>query len=440
MRTGGAYDDSGEKMKTAFIVLDVIFAIGLLLTLLTGLPKLINYIRGCFGGRQKPLPKAKKKHRFAIIVPARNESAVIGKLLDSLDAQTFGVDHGDVFIAVESPDDPTCKIAADYGAELYFKKNFDRNGKGFVLEEVVDHIFTNRAYKNYEAFMIIDADNILEPDYIEKLNDALDAGYDIAVGYRNSKNWNDGWVAADTGLTFTRYSRFSNFGKSSKGHTVLLTGTCYYIKTDIVRSHGGWKWHSLTEDVELTTVAAINGYKTTYVESAVFYDEQPTDLKTSVMQRKRWVKGFFNNSGKYGEKLYAGLSKYSKSDRASCLEAVLGAAPMAIFAIIYAFYTIGNAYLAIKYFDTPIAFAALYRIIGAWALYFVGLYIDTATILFVERKNVKMSFVRKAEAVFMRPLYSMLYLPIAVAALTHSVEWVPIEHKVNTVDGKENKK
>ena len=173
MRTGGAYDDSGEKMKTAFIVLDVMFAIGLLLTLLTGLPKLINYIRGCFGGRQKPLPKAKKKHRFAIIVPARNESAVIGKLLDSLDAQTFDVDHGDVFIAVESPDDPTCKIAADYGAELYFKKNFDRNGKGFVLEEVVDHIFTNRAYKNYEAFMIIDADNILEPDYIEKLERRL---------------------------------------------------------------------------------------------------------------------------------------------------------------------------------------------------------------------------------------------------------------------------
>ena len=139
-------------MKTAFIVLDVMFAIGLLLTLLTGLPKLINYIRGCFGGRQKPLPKAKKKHRFAIIVPARNESAVIGKLLDSLDAQTFGVDHGDVFIAVESPDDPTCKIAADYGAELYFKKNFDRNGKGFVLEEVVDHIFTNRALSAYGTF------------------------------------------------------------------------------------------------------------------------------------------------------------------------------------------------------------------------------------------------------------------------------------------------
>lgn len=427
-------------MKTAFIVLDVMLATGLLLTFLTALPKIKNFLKGCFGGRQKPLPKASKKHRFAIIIPARNESAVIGKLLDSLAAQTFGLDHGDVFIAVESADDPTCGIAEDFGAELYFKKNFDRNGKGYVLEEVVDHIFKNRADRNYEAFMIIDADNILEPDYIDKLNDALDADFDIAVGYRNSKNWNDGWIAADTGLTFTRYSRFANFGKSAKGHTVLLTGTCYYIKTDIVRAHGGWKWHSLTEDVELTTVAAINGYKTTYVESAVFYDEQPTGLKASVAQRKRWVKGFFDNSNRYGEKLYAGLAKGSKSDRASCLDAVLGVAPMALFAIFFAFYTIGNAYLSIKYFDTQVAYHALYRILAAWALYFIGLYADTATILFVERKNVKMSFPRKVEAVVMRPLYSMLYLPIAVSALTRRVEWVPIEHKVNTVGGKEDKK
>lgn len=432
--------DPGEKMKTAFIVLDIMFAIGMLLALLTALPKIVNYLKGCFGGRQKPLPKAQKKHRFAIIIPARNESAVIGKLLDSLDAQTFGPDHGDVFIAVERADDPTCRIAGDFGAEVYFKKNFDKTGKGYVLEEVVDHIFKNRADRNYEAFMIIDADNILEPDYIEKLNDALDAGFDIAVGYRNSKNWNDGWIAADTGLTFTRFSRFSNFGKASKGHTVLLTGTCYYVKTDIVRAHGGWKWHSLTEDVELTTVAAINGYKTTYVESAVFYDEQPTSLKASVAQRKRWVKGFFNNSNKYGESLYAGIKKGSKSDRASCLEAALGAAPMMLFAIFFAFYTIGNAYLAIKYFNTPVAFGALYRILAAWGAYFMGLYADTATILFVERKNINMSFPRKVEAVLMRPLYSMLYLPIALSALTHRVEWVPIEHKVNTVGGKEDKK
>ncbi len=409
-------------------------ATGVLLFLLAGLPKVVNYLKGVFGGRQKPLPKAEKIHKFAVIIPARNESAVIGTLLKCIKEQTLPKEAYDVYVAVERADDPTCAIAKEYGAEIYIKKNFDRTGKGYVLEEVTDHIFMNRSERAYEAFVIIDADNVLEPDYFEKLNDALDTGYDIAVGYRNSKNWNGGWIAADTGLTFTRYSRFANFAKSEKGTTVLLTGTCYYIKADILRAHGGWKWHSLTEDVELTTVAAINGYKTRYIEDAVFYDEQPTDLATSIKQRKRWVKGFFDNSKRYNERLYNGLSN-GKSDRAACLEALLGVAGMVIFAVFFSVYVLANLFLIIKFFNTPVAFYALYRILGAIAGYLLALYIDTAVILFVERKNVKMRFVRKVEAVLMRPVYSMLYVPIAVAALTRKVDWAPIEHKVNSVDG-----
>lgn len=429
----------GEEMKTVFIVLDVMLATGVILFLLATLPKVVNYLTGIFGGRQKPLPKAKKIHKFAVIIPARNESAVIGTLLASIESQTFPKDGYDMYIAVESADDPTCVIAKAHGAEVYFKRDFSKNGKGYVLEEVVDHIFKKRADKGYEAFIIIDADNVLEPDYFEKLNDALDAGYDIAVGYRNAKNWNGGWVAADTGLTFTRFSRFANFAKAKKGETVLLTGTCYYIKSDIVRAHGGWKWHSLTEDVELTTVAAINGYKTTYIEDAVFYDEQPTDLKTSIKQRKRWVKGFFQNSAKYNERLFNGLVYGGGANRRSCLEAMLGASGMVFFAIFFAAYLLGNLTIVVRYFDTPYAFAAMYRMIGAVAGYLLALYLDTSVVLIVERKRIKMDFHRKVQAVLMRPVYSLLYLPVAISALTRNVEWTPIEHKVNTIDG-ENKR
>ena len=422
-------------MKTVFIVLDVILATGVFLFLIMELPKVANYLKGIFGGRQKPLPKAKKIHKFAVLIPARNESAVIGTLLRCIEAQTFPREGYDLFVAVESAQDPTCAIAEKHGAEVYFKRDFSKNGKGYVLEELVDHIFKSRKGRGYEAFIIIDADNVLEPDYFDKLNDALDAGYDIAVGYRNSKNWNDGWVAADTGLTFTRYSRFANFAKAQNGETVLLTGTCYYIKTDIVRAHGGWKWHSLTEDVELTMVAAINGYKTTYIDDAVFFDEQPTDLKTSIKQRKRWVKGFFSNSAKYNERLFNGLIYGGGANRRSCFEAVLGASGMVCFAVFFAAYLICNTVLAIKYFDTPVVFAALYRIIGAVAGYLFALYLDTTVLLFVERKRVKMKFFRKVQAVLMRPIYSLLYVPVAISALTRKVEWSPIEHKVNTIDG-----
>lgn len=425
----------GDEMKNLFTVLDILMAAGVFLFLLTGFPKVVNYVIGIFGKRQKPLPDAEKIHKFAVIVPARNESAVIGTLLESIKAQILPKEAYDVYVAVERSDDPTCGIAEKYGAEIYIKRNFDKNGKGYVLKEVVDHIFENRADKGYEAFIIIDADNVLEPNYFKKLNDALDAGYDIAVGYRNSKNWNDGWIAADTGLAFTRFSRFCNYAKSRRGDTVLLTGTCYYIKTDIVRAHGGWKWHSLTEDVELTTVAAINGYKTRYIEDAVFYDEQPTDLKTSVKQRKRWVKGYFDNSNAYGKRLYAGVFDRT-ADRMTCLEFTLGVACMASFALFFALYNLGNLFIIIKYWNTQFAIYALYRILGSWAFYLFVMYLDTALVLFAERKRIDMKLGRKLQAILMRPVYSLLYVPISLSALVRPVEWLPIEHKVNSVNGK----
>ena len=48
---------------------------------------------------------------------------------------------------------------------------------------------------------------------------------------------------------------------------------------------------SLTEDRELTADMVANGYRISYNDSAVFYDEQPTDISVSMRQRIRWAKG-----------------------------------------------------------------------------------------------------------------------------------------------------
>lgn len=423
-------------MGELFVWLDIVMIAGVLLFIITGLPKIIYYFVGIFAKDKNPLPKAKNNHKFAVIIPARNESAVIEKLLVCLKDQTYSSEYFDVYVAVEREDDPTCEIAKGYGAEIYIKKNFEKNGKGYVLEEVVDHIFANRSDKNYEAFMIVDADNILSKDYMQRLNDALDAGYDIALGYRNSKNWNGGWIAACTGLTFTRFSRFQNFARNKFGASVLLSGTGYYIKTDIVKKFGGWKWHSLTEDVELTTVSALNNFRMCYIDDAVFYDEQPTDLKTSFNQRKRWVKGYMQNSSAYHKKIGKGV--FDKNcNRLGCLEMKLGAACMACFAACFAFYLIVNFLVAVMNYHNSEVFAlALSRFIGAWLGYFAVLYIDTAIMLFVERKRINMKPLNKLGAVIMRPVYSLLYFPVAIAAIMKDVEWVPIEHKINTLDEK----
>lgn len=425
-------------MQKTFLFLDIVLLAGVALFIFFALPKIIYFVIGMFSHKPQKLPKAKTNHKFALLVPARNESAVIEKLFESLAAQTFPRDSFDIYVAVESSDDPTCDIAKKYNAEVYIKKDFMHSGKGYVLKELINYIFDRREDRGYEAFMIIDADNILAPDYLQKLNDALDAGYDIALGYRNSKNWNSGWISACTGLTFTRFSHFQNYAKSKLNSTVYLSGTCYYIKTAIVKKHGGWVWHSLTEDVQLTTVSAINGYSTIYLDDAVFYDEQPTDVRTSFNQRRRWLKGFFDNRTAYRKQVCKGVFD-GESNSLACYEIALGSMCMISFALCFSAYLLGNlGVIFVNLSNIPVVRLALIRIAIAIGGYLTALYLDTAIMLAVERKRIKMKTSKKLQAILMRPVYSLMYIPIALSTVFKQVEWTPIKHTINSIDDCEN--
>ena len=56
----------------------------------------------------------------------------------------------------------------------------------------------------------------------------------------------------------------------------------------------GWKYTSLTEDRSLTADCVVEGYEISYNNDAVFYDEQPTDLKVALRQRLRWSEAVQN--------------------------------------------------------------------------------------------------------------------------------------------------
>lgn len=70
----------------------------------------------------KRFPKGETKFKYAVLIPARNEDQVIGKLLDSLKNQTYPAEYFDVYVIVESKDDPTCKITKNMDMILLFVK------------------------------------------------------------------------------------------------------------------------------------------------------------------------------------------------------------------------------------------------------------------------------------------------------------------------------
>ena len=87
--------------------------------------------------------------------------------------------------------------------------------------------------------------------------------------------------------------------RQNKNKNIIASGTGYYIAGDIINKFQGFPFDSLTEDYEFSLYATLNHIPGYYNTNAVFYDEQPTDKKTTYTQRSRWCKGFQETRKKY---------------------------------------------------------------------------------------------------------------------------------------------
>ena len=87
-----------------------------------------------FGLRKKlpAAPQAKPEKRFALVVAARNEAAVIGHLVDSLYGQDYPRELYEVIVAPNNCTDDTEAVAAGRGARIFRPEGVIRS-KGEVL-------------------------------------------------------------------------------------------------------------------------------------------------------------------------------------------------------------------------------------------------------------------------------------------------------------------
>ena len=249
--------------------------------------KTVYFLIGIFFTRKfKP---AKKKHKYAIVIAARNEEAVIGNLLDSIKKQDYPSDLITTFVVADNCTDKTAKIARKNGAICYERFDNERKTKGFALQYLFERIEEDYGRMSFEGYFVFDADNLLKKDYITRMNEAFDSGEKIITSYRNTKNFDENWIASTYALHWIRSIRNNHRARSVLRLATNIQGTGFLFANEIVRD--GWKYTSLTEDRALTADAVAQGYRISYNDAAMFYDEQPTSLKIALRQRLRWSKG-----------------------------------------------------------------------------------------------------------------------------------------------------
>ena len=283
--------------------------------------------------KDKPL-KEKKDHRFMAIIPAHNEEAVIGNLIESLKNQNYNKELYDIYVIADNCTDNTAKVAKEAGAIVYKRFDETKKTKGYALDWFLKQKIEEDA--PYDAFFVFDADNIVHPDFIKNMNKKLCQGEEVVQGYRDIKNPTDSWITAGYALFYWTMHRFYHLARYNVGLSPLLNGTGFMVKFDVVKPQG-WDTVTLTEDIEFSLKRIIKGKRLGWATDAICYDEQPVGFKQSWSQRSRWTVGHMQCIKEYTKDLAIAAKENKTMMNFDGLLYIVGSIPMFIMTIVLLF-------------------------------------------------------------------------------------------------------
>ena len=131
---------------------------------------------------------ARKLCRYAVLIAARNESAVIAQLLESIRQQDYPQDLLDIYVVADNCTDGTASIAREHGARCLSGRTRCRWARATPWAFLLEHIREEYPQERYDGYFVFDADNLLDPHYVTEMNKVFSNGNRAVTGYRNTKN------------------------------------------------------------------------------------------------------------------------------------------------------------------------------------------------------------------------------------------------------------
>lgn len=386
------------------------------------------YVFAVFARKPKALI-AKKNHRYAVLISGRNESLVIGNLIDSVKAQDYPSELVDTFVIADNCTDDTADVARSHGAIVFERDDQVKRGKSWALDYAIKRIFSEYADGYYDGFFVFDADNVVDSHFITEMNKSFDNGFRIVTSYRNSKNFDSSWVSAASSLWFLREGKYLSQARSVLGNaSCLISGTGFLISREIFERDGGWTHHLLTEDIEFSVDNILQGERIGYAPHAIVYDEQPITFKASWDQRMRWSRGFYQVLVTYGGRLFRRATRGSFA----CFDAFMTIAPAMILSLLSVVVNAGClffGFLDLSLTD-EITMACTTSIMMTAVNFYFMFFLFAVLTTITERDQIHASRKARIKNVFTFPLFMFTYLPIALIAMFKKVEWKPIAHTV----------
>lgn len=394
-----------------------IYYIFFTLTLFYGLYYSLTGLYGFLKPKKFKIVPFEAKSKFAIVIAARNEEAVVGNLVRSVLDSNYPRELFEVYVAVNNTTDNTAKVAKEAGAIVIDVKEKVKS-KGEVLRYVFKKL-KNR--KDIDAYIIFDADNIIHPDFLARMNDTLCCGYRVAQGFRDSKNISDNWISGSYSLYYYMQNFFFSKARMTMNQNASINGTGFMVKKELIEQMG-FPTETLTEDIEFTALCALRDERIAFVENAVTYDEQPVEFKASWKQRKRWSVGCLQCLKLYWKDL---LSHFFKTGSQPSFDMFMNFVAPVVQVICLAefvaliFFRIFN----IRLYDI---FSSLF---SSGTVFMILTYVSGVVVSIFILKYNKRKAKNLLSAIALFAVFILTWIPINVVCLfTKDMKWEEIKH------------
>jgi cellulose synthase/poly-beta-1,6-N-acetylglucosamine synthase-like glycosyltransferase len=240
-------------------------------------------VAALFSRKSAPI-KSKNQSRIVILIPAYRQDDVVEQAVVSILGQAYPQRMFDVVVISDHQSEITNMRLAQYPITL-LTPDFAESSKAKSLQYAILNL---PEFKIYDIVLVLDADNIVEQDFLAKVNDAFEAAATKAIQvHRISRNRDT--AAARMGAVFEEINNaIFRRGHISLGLSAALagSGTAFdfnWYKTNIMKAK------TAGEDKELEALLLRQGYFIDYFDNIYVYGEKKRTTIKMNEQRGRWA-------------------------------------------------------------------------------------------------------------------------------------------------------
>lgn len=225
---------------------------------------------------------------MAVLIPAHDEAGGIAGAVASALALDYPRGCYDVYVIADNCTDATAARAAAAGATVYERHDEAHQAKGYALRWMLERL--DAAGIRHDAYIVLDADSRLSPNFLRAMARALRSGAQVAQGQYRVLNAAGGSAAGLRAVAFALFNHVRPLGRLAFGWSAGLKGNGMCFARPVLERFG-WGAYSLAEDAEYHLALVRAGIVVRYIPEAVVAAEMPETLRQSRTQQARWEKG-----------------------------------------------------------------------------------------------------------------------------------------------------